>query len=94
MGEINTKISKFKKTIKEKLTGNLTSDFMCLYNDINLIITEMKNQFDKIIAGINKYCLVSNDELLSDSDSSSEKEKKEEIVERQSSNKNNDLYFF
>ena len=94
MGEINTKISKFKKTIKEKLTGNLTTDFMCLYNDINLIITEMKNQFDKIIAGINKYCLVSNDELLSDSDSSSEKEKKEEIVERQSSNKNNDLYFF
>ena len=95
MGEIITKLSKFKKTIKDKLTGNLTGEFMGLYNDINSIIIEMKKQFDKIINGVNKYCLANNDNLMSESDSSSEKENNEEksIIKRHKSNKKNDFYF-
>ena len=93
MGEINSKLLTFKKTIKEKLTGNLTTDFMHIYNDINSVISEMKKQFDKIINSVNKYFLVSNDNLITDIDSSFEKEKNDEIIERQSSNKKNDLYF-
>ena len=95
MGEIITKLSKFKKTIKDKLTGNLTGEFMSLYNDINSIIIEMKKQFDKIINGVNKYCLANNDNLMSESDSSSEKENNEEksIIKRHKSNKKNDFYF-
>ncbi len=53
----------------------------------------MKKQFDKIINSVNKYFLVSNDNLITDIDSSFEKEKNDEIIERQSSNKKNDLYF-
>ena len=92
MGEINLKLSKFKNTIKEKLSGNLTGEFMGLYNDIFSIISEMKKQFDKIITGVNKYFLVRNDKLISDSDSSSsvsdnENEKVEGIVEKKD-NKN------
>ena len=95
MGEIFTKLSKFKKTIKDKLTGNLTSEFMGLYNDINSIVSEMKKQFDKIINGVNKYCLVSNDNLMSESDSSSdnENEKDKLIIKRHKSNKKNEFNF-
>jgi hypothetical protein len=70
IGEINMKLAKFKKKIQEKLTGNLMDDFMSLYNDIFTIISEMKKQSDKIIKAVNKYFMVRNDKLMSDSDSS------------------------
>ena len=97
MGEINLKLSKFKNTIKEKLSGNLTGEFMGLYNDIFSIISEMKKQFDKIITGVNKYFLVRNDKLISDGDSSSsesdnENEGVEGIVEKKD-NKNHKINF-
>ena len=85
MGEINTKISQFKKTIKEKLAGNLTGEFMGLYNDMISILSEMKKQFDRIITSVNKYFIVSNDKINEESDSSysksdNEHEAKNEII--------------
>ena len=80
MSEIDKKLVQFKKSIKEKLAENLMREFMGLYNDIFSITSEMKNQFDKIINGMNKYFLINSDNVMSESDSSSEKEneKKEE----------------
>ena len=91
MGEINMKLTKFKKTINEKLTGNLMGEFMGLYNDILTIISEMKKQFDKIIKSVNKYFIVSNDKLVSESDSSSsisENEKEDEDEDKKNNNIN------
>ena len=88
MGEINMKLTKFKKTIQEKLTGNVTAEFMGVYNDIFSIISEMKKQFDKIIKGVNKYFLVRNDKLMSDSSSSSSSSDNENEIKEENNKKN------
>ena len=93
MGEMHSKVSKFKKMIKEKLTGSLTGEFMGVYNDLISIISEMKKQFDKIINGVDKYFVEGQENIISESDSSSEKEKENQIIEEE--NKVGDeLYFF
>ena len=46
--EMRGKLAKFKTTIKEKLSGSLSTDFISIYNEMNTIILEMKKQFDKI----------------------------------------------
>ena len=83
MGEINTKVSKFKQIIKEKLTGNLTGEFMGLYNDMISILSEMKKQFDRIITSVNKYFVVSNDKINEESDSSYSKSDNEHEVKNE-----------
>ncbi len=85
--EMRGKLAKFKTTIKEKLSGSLSTDFISIYNEMNTIILEMKKQFDKIIASINKYFTDGNVEYINDEDSSSDDEKK--INEKTS--KNNDI---
>ena len=93
MGEMHSKVSKFKKMIKEKLTGSLTGEFMGVYNDLISIISEMKKQFDKIINGVDKYFVEGQENIISESDSSSEKEKENQIIEEE--NKVGDeSYFF
>ena len=93
MGEMHSKVSKFKKLIKEKLTGSLTGEFMGVYNDLISIISEMKKQFDKIINGVDKYFVEGQENIISESDSSSEKEKENQIIEEE--NKVGDeSYFF
>ena len=74
--EIKQKLSKFKLSIKQKLSGTLSGEFISIYNDLNTIVAEMGKQFDKIISAVNKYFLVRNDKNINDyfSDSSSEDE--------------------
>ena len=94
MGEINIQLSKFKNTIKEKLSGSLTGEFLSIQNDLNTIALEMKKQFNKIDKGVKKYLLVSNDKAVNESDtdnsdSSSEEEDKNSnnnIIQKKNSN--------
>ena len=84
-GEINIKLNTYKRAIKEKLSGSLAGDFMLIYNDMNLIVLEMKSQFEKIMNGVNKYFLASNENKnIIESDSSSDKEKEKEMEKRKS----------
>ena len=59
--EITGKMTKFKKMIQQKLSGNLSGEFFSIHNEINSIIIEMGKQFDKIIVALNKYFLEKND---------------------------------
>lgn len=86
-GEINLKLNTFKKTIKEKLSDKLASEFFLIYNDMNLIVSEMKSQFEKIMNGVNKYFAASegNKNIIeSDSSDEKEKEKEREMAKRKS----------
>ena len=74
MSEMSKKLFKFKTAIKDKLSETLMAEFMGFYNDFSSITSEMKNQFDKILSGVNKYFLCNSDNVMSDSDSSSDKE--------------------
>ena len=62
--EINQKLSKFKLTIKQKLSGTLSGEFISIYNEMSTIVSEMRKQFDKIITAVNKYFLVRNDKNI------------------------------
>ena len=77
--EINSKLVKFKLTIKQKLSGSLAGEFISIYNEINTIISEMGKQFDKIISSVNKYFLVRNDKNVSDDYSSSSSSDEDEL---------------
>ena len=91
--EISSKLVKFKTTIKEKLSGNLSNDFISIYNEMNTIVLEMKKQFDKILLTINKYFSERNDEYMNDiytSSSSSDEEKNDKKINKtETNNKNN-----
>jgi hypothetical protein len=69
--EIKLKLSKFKSTIQQKLSGTLSGEFISVYNEMNTIVAEMCKQFDKIISAVNKYFLVRNDKDINDEHSSS-----------------------
>ena len=64
--EIKLKLSKFKSTIQQKLSGTLSGEFISVYNEMNTIVAEMCKQFDKIISAVNKYFLVRNDKDIND----------------------------
>ena len=87
-GEIDLKLNTYKQAIKEKLSGNVAAEFMHIYNDMNLIVAEMKTQFEKIMSGVNRYFVASNNEMknsMIESDSGSDKEEKaKEIAKRKS----------
>jgi len=71
ISEINIQLVKFKKAIKEKLSKSLTGDFLSIHNDLNAITLEMKKQFKQIQKSIKKYGIVSNDKIISESETSS-----------------------
>ena len=71
ISEINIQLVKFKKVIKEKLSKSLTGDFLSIHNDLNAITLEMKKQFKQIQKSIKKYGIVSNDKIISESETSS-----------------------
>ena len=91
--EINQKLAKFKLTIKKKLSGTLSGEFISVYNELFSIVSEMRKQFDKIITAVNKYFLVRNDkninEYYSSSSSSDEEENKNDIKDRKSTVQDN-----
>ena len=96
LGEINIKIAKLKTTIQEKLTSSHQSmEFMGIHNDLEIISNEMKNQFAKIIKSINKYLIVSNDKIVSESSSSSSssEENSDEENPKLKKKKSNQFYF-
>ena len=77
--EINQKLSKFKLTIKQKLSGTLSGEFISIYNEMSTIVSEMRKQFDKIITAVNKYFLVRNDKNINEYYSSSSSEEEDNI---------------
>ena len=64
-------MTKFKKMIQQKLSGNLSGEFFSIHNEINSIIIEMGKQFDKILEALNKYFLEKNDKNTKEEYSSS-----------------------
>ena len=79
--EISNKMTKFKTTIQQKLSGNLSGEFISIYNEINTILLEMGKQFDKIINAVNKYFLVRNDKSVNDDFTSSSSDDENNIIE-------------
>ena len=79
--EINSKMSKFKLTIQQKLSGNLSGEFISIYNEINSILTEMGKQFDKILSAVNKYFLVRNDRNINEDVSSSSSDEEDNNID-------------
>ena len=75
--EIKLKLSKFKSTIQQKLSGTLSGEFISVYNEMNTIVAEMCKQFDKIISAVNKYFLVRNDKDINDEHSLSSSDEEE-----------------